>query len=271
MGNSYKKKQARKKQHEEPEIEVQHSAPSRQGVLKVVPKTIGQDTYLKAIDAKRMVFAIGPAGTGKTWLAVAKAVQWLANKENRIVIVRPAVEAGEKLGFLPGTLEEKVDPYLRPIYDALFDMMPPQQVEHYIDNGRIETAALAFMRGRTLNNSFIIVDEAQNTTQEQMKMMLTRLGYNSKMVITGDVTQIDLPIKGKSGLLDAEKVLKDKSDSIFFQYFNYKDVVRDPLVQEICELYDNAGAPHIHRWVQRIDENDIGYTECDECGLRKNE
>jgi phosphate starvation-inducible PhoH-like protein len=244
MGNSYKKKVASRKKQEtpwEPEVqETPHHTPARLGVLKVVPKTINQKSYLDAMDNYKMVFGIGPAGTGKTFLAVAKAVQWLAKKENRVVLVRPAVEAGEKLGYLPGTMQDKVDPYLRPIYDALFDMMPPQQVEHYMEIGRIEIAPLAFMRGRTFNHSFVIFDEAQNSTQEQMKMMLTRLGAESRMVINGDDTQIDLPVKSKSGLFDAENVLRDKSPNIFFQDFEEVDIVRDPLVQEICHLYEEA-------------------------------
>jgi phosphate starvation-inducible PhoH-like protein len=251
MGNSYKKKVAARKTKatatpwEEQEMKL--NTPARQGVLKVVPKTVNQKAYLDAIEAANMVFAIGPAGTGKTFLAVAKAVQWLAHRENRLVLVRPAVEAGEKLGFLPGTMQEKVDPYLRPIYDALYSMMPPQQVEHYIDNGKIEIAALAFMRGRTLSNSFVIFDEAQNSTKEQMKMMLTRIGENSKMVINGDVTQIDPPLQAgegryQSGLLHAEKILEGRSDNILFQYFEEEDIVRHPLVQEVCRLYDEGEA-----------------------------
>ena len=254
MGNSYSKKVKTRKSEAKPRKGAPEASPwekrqeasaatpprtgARQGVLKVSPKTVSQKSYLDAIDDKNMIFAIGPAGTGKTFLAVSKAVQWLAKKGNRLVLVRPAIEAGEKLGFLPGSMQDKVDPYLRPIYDALYAMMPPQQVEQYLDDGTIEIAALAFMRGRTLSNAFVILDEAQNATQDQMKMMLTRIGEGSKMVINGDVTQIDLPVKSRSGLLHAEKVLRDKSDNIFFQDFGEDDIVRHPLVQEICKLYE---------------------------------
>jgi len=243
VGNSYKKKVAARKkpaawEEEEGAPKSPHHPSARLGVMKVSPKTVNQKAYLDAIDSKDMVFAIGPAGTGKTWLAVAKAVQWLAKKDNRLILVRPAVEAGEKIGFLPGSMQEKVDPYLRPLYDALYAMMPPQQVDQYLDEGRIEVAALAFMRGRTLNHAFVILDEAQNTTQDQMKMLLTRMGEGSKVVITGDVTQIDLPVKSKSGLLHAEDVLRDKTDNIHFQDLEDEDIVRHPLVQEICRLYE---------------------------------
>jgi phosphate starvation-inducible PhoH-like protein len=249
MGNKYSKKVKAAKVNKTkvtPEIpwknSVEPDAPyhpsAKLGVLKVVPRSPNQKTYLDAIEQKDAVFGIGPAGSGKTFLTVAKAVQWLAKKGNRLVLVRPAVEAGEKLGFLPGTMQDKVDPYLRPLYDALYTLMDAQKVDAYLDDGIIEIAALAFMRGRTLNNSFIIIDEAQNTTQDQMKMMLTRMGKNSKMVINGDVTQIDLPNKSRSGLLHAEKVLRDKSENIFFQDFEEEDIVRHPLVQEICRLYE---------------------------------
>jgi phosphate starvation-inducible PhoH-like protein len=201
------------------------------------PKTPNQRTYLEAIEHNDMVFGIGPAGTGKTYLAVAMAVSALVQKKvNRIILARPAVEAGERLGFLPGTLQEKVDPYLRPLYDALYDMLDPERVERYLEKNVIEIAPLAFMRGRTLNDSFIILDEAQNTTPEQMKMFLTRMGFNSKMVITGDITQIDLPGSKKSGLIQAVEIL-DKVKGLAFCYFDETDVVRHHLVQRIVRAY----------------------------------
>ena len=185
-----------------------------------------------------MVFGIGPAGTGKTYLAVAMAVATLLTKQvNRIVLARPAVEAGERLGFLPGSLQEKVDPYLRPLYDALYDLLETDKVDRYIERGTIEIAPIAFMRGRTLNDAFVILDEAQNTTSEQMKMFLTRLGFNSKAVITGDITQIDLPSGKTSGLIEARNIVA-KVDGIAFVYFNERDVVRNPLVQRIVRAYD---------------------------------
>lgn len=201
-------------------------------------KTIGQTKYVKAIAKNDIVFGIGPAGTGKTYLAVAMAVTAFRNKEvERIVLTRPAVEAGEKLGFLPGDLQNKVDPYLRPLYDALYDIMGPEAYLKLVDRGIIEVAPLAYMRGRTLNNSFIILDEAQNTTSEQMKMFLTRLGVGSKAVITGDITQIDLP-KGKiSGLVEASKVLKG-IEGIEMIYLTHRDVVRHELVMAIIKAYD---------------------------------
>jgi phosphate starvation-inducible PhoH-like protein len=205
--------------------------------VKVTPKTVGQQQYQEAIDKYEMVFGVGPAGTGKTYLAVAKAVNWLAKKGNRLVLVRPAVEAGERLGFLPGSMQDKVDPYLRPIYDALHDFMGVELVSGYIDKGIIEVAPLAFMRGRTLKNAFVLLDEAQNTTREQMKMFLTRMGENSKVVITGDMTQIDLPDHRKSGLVHAQKVL-DGIEAIHFHEFDDRDIVRHPLVQEICNAYE---------------------------------
>lgn len=200
-------------------------------------KTIGQKTYINAIRKHDIVFGIGPAGTGKTYLAVAMAVAALKEgKVKRIVLTRPAVEAGESLGFLPGDLQEKVDPYLRPIYDALYDLMGPDQVMKAMERGTIEIAPLAYMRGRTLDDAFVILDEAQNTTPEQMKMFLTRLGFGSKMVITGDVTQIDLP-KGKdSGLIAAERILRDIGE-IGFVHLNESDVVRHALVQKIITAY----------------------------------
>ena len=204
----------------------------------VKPKTLGQKKYIECIKNNTIVLGAGPAGTGKTYLAVAMAVNAFRAKEvNRIILTRPAVEAGEKLGFLPGDLQQKVDPYLRPLYDALFDMLGAESFQRYQERGSIEVAPLAYMRGRTLDDSFIILDEAQNTTREQMKMFLTRLGFNSKIVVTGDVTQIDLPDGKKSGLLDAMKVLKDVPD-IAINLFTEKDVVRHRLVQDIIKAYE---------------------------------
>ena len=200
------------------------------------PKTLGQKLYVDAIDEHTIVFGIGPAGTGKTYLAMAKAVQALQRKEiSRIILTRPAVEAGERLGFLPGTLNEKIDPYLRPLFDALHEMLDPEAVPKLMASGTIEVAPLAYMRGRTLNDSFIILDEAQNTTKEQMKMFLTRLGFNSKMVVTGDATQIDLP-NGVSGLKTATEVL-DKVSDLKFCYLTSDDVVRHSLVAKIVDAY----------------------------------
>ncbi len=208
------------------------------------PKTEGQKSYVEQIDKNTIVFGIGPAGTGKTYLAMAKAVQALQRKEvSRIILTRPAVEAGERLGFLPGTLSEKIDPYLRPLFDALHEMLDPDSVPKLIATGTIEVAPLAYMRGRTLNDSFIILDEAQNTTGEQMKMFLTRLGFNSKMVITGDVTQIDLP-GGASGLTIASKVLASVDD-VYFVRLTSKDVIRHPLVAKIVDAYDADSASKI--------------------------
>ena len=206
----------------------------------VKAKTIGQQTYLKAISKNTITIGVGPAGTGKTYLAVAQAVAAFRAKEvNRIILTRPAVEAGERLGFLPGDLQNKVDPYLRPLYDALYDMLGAETYQKYLERGNIEVAPLAYMRGRTLDDSFIILDEAQNTTREQIKMFLTRLGFNSKMVITGDITQIDLPDAGKSGLVDAIRVLKNVDD-IAIVRFSEKDVVRHKLVQDIIKAYEKA-------------------------------
>ena len=203
----------------------------------VKPKTLGQKKYIEAIKDNTIVFGIGPAGTGKTYLAVAMAVNAFRAKEvNRIILTRPAVEAGEKLGFLPGDLQQKVDPYLRPLYDALFDMLGAENFQKYQERGSIEVAPLAYMRGRTLDDSFVILDEAQNTTPEQMKMFLTRLGFNSKMVITGDITQIDLPDGKRSGLVEVIKILKNVED-IENVTFNDKDVVRHRLVQDIVKAY----------------------------------
>lgn len=204
----------------------------------IKPKTLGQEKYVDAIKGSTVVFGIGPAGTGKTYLAVAMAVNAFRAKEvNRIILTRPAVEAGEKLGFLPGDLQQKVDPYLRPLYDALFDMLGAENFQRYQERGNIEVAPLAYMRGRTLDDSFIILDEAQNTTPEQMKMFLTRLGFNSKMVITGDITQIDLPDGKRSGLVEATKILKNVDDIKTIK-FNEKDVVRHRLVQDIVKAYE---------------------------------
>jgi phosphate starvation-inducible PhoH-like protein len=206
------------------------------------PKTLNQKRYVDAIDKHTVVFGIGPAGTGKTYLAMAKAVQALQAKQvNRIILTRPAVEAGERLGFLPGDMKDKVDPYLRPLYDALYDMLPTEQVERRIASGEIEIAPLAFMRGRTLNDAFIILDEAQNTTPLQMKMFLTRFGMRSRMVICGDPHQVDLPDPGKSGLIDAVNRLEDVK-SISVVRFTSADVVRHPLVGRIVEAYEGPRA-----------------------------
>lgn len=208
------------------------------GKKVLAPKTLNQRRYVDALERHDMVFGIGPAGTGKTYLAVAMAVAaLLAKKVSRIILTRPAVEAGERLGFLPGTLQEKVDPYLRPLYDALFEMIDAERVEKLLERNTIEIAPIAFMRGRTLNDAFIIIDEAQNATREQMKMILTRLGFNSRMVITGDLTQIDLPNGVRSGLLEAGEVLKGV-EGVGFVYFNDTDVVRHNLVQRIVRAYD---------------------------------
>src|SRR5262250_255747 len=208
------------------------------GRRTVQPKSPNQRRYLEAIEHHDMVFGVGPAGTGKTYLAVAMAISALVNKQvNRIILARPAVEAGERLGFLPGTLQEKIDPYLRPLYDALYDMLDQEKVDRFLEKNIIEIAPIAFMRGRTLNDSFVIMDEAQNTTSEQMKMFVTRLGFNSKAVITGDITQIDLPSARRSGLLEAAEVLKNVQ-GLAFVYFDQADVVRHHLVQRIICAYD---------------------------------
>lgn len=206
----------------------------------VKAKTLGQKNYVKAIEKNTIVMGVGPAGTGKTYLAVAMAVKaFKAHEVTKIILTRPAVEAGEKLGFLPGDLQNKVDPYLRPLYDALFDMFGAETFAKHMERGSIEVAPLAYMRGRTLDDSFIILDEAQNTTREQIKMFLTRLGFNSKMVITGDITQIDLPDSRKSGLIDAMHVLKNVDD-ISITHFTERDVVRHKLVQDIIKAYEKA-------------------------------
>ena len=206
----------------------------------VKSKTLGQKKYISAIKNNTITFGIGPAGTGKTYLAVAAAVTAFRNKDvSRIILTRPAVEAGEKLGFLPGDLQMKVDPYLRPLYDAMYDMLGSESYQKYLERGMIEVAPLAYMRGRTLDDAFIILDEAQNTTPEQMKMFLTRIGFGSRAIVTGDITQIDLPDGKKSGLKEAAKILKNIED-IDFCYLSEKDVVRHPLVQKIIKAYDRA-------------------------------
>src|ERR1700719_1113858 len=208
------------------------------GRRTVQPKSPNQRRYLETIEAHDMVFGVGPAGTGKTYLAVAMAISALLSKRvNRIILARPAVEAGERLGFLPGTLQDKIDPYLRPLYDALYDMLDPERVDRYLEKNVIEIAPIAFMRGRTLNDSFVILDEAQNTTSEQMKMFVTRLGFNSKAVITGDITQIDLPNARRSGLLEAIDILQ-RVEGLTFVHFDEADVVRHHLVQRIIRAYD---------------------------------
>ena len=227
---------------QEPNVSL-HSilSPGRQrafGKKSIQPKSPNQRRYMEALENFDMVFAIGPGGTGKTYLAVAMAVSALLTKQvNRIILVRPAVEAGERLGFLPGTVQEKVDPYMRPLYDALHDLLEADKLERFLEKDIIEVAPLAFMRGRTLNDSFVILDEAQNTTSEQMKMFLTRLGFNSKAVITGDITQIDLPMARRSGLVEAIEVV-GKIEGIELVYFDEHDVVRHNLVQRIIKAYD---------------------------------
>jgi phosphate starvation-inducible PhoH-like protein len=212
------------------------------GKRRIAAKSANQRRYLDAIEHNDIVFGIGPAGTGKTYLAMAQAVTYLLSKKvSRIILARPAVEAGEKLGFLPGDLQEKVNPYLRPLYDALYDMLDVEKAEKFLERGTIEVAPIAFMRGRTLNDAFVILDEAQNTTTEQMKMFLTRLGFGSKAVVTGDVTQIDLPMGRTSGLVQAMEVV-GKIDGISFIYFDERDVVRHKLVQAIVKAYETYGS-----------------------------
>jgi len=219
------------------------SATKTSGKRQVVPKTVTQKKYLDAIENHDIVFGIGPAGTGKTYLAMAQAVSFLlAKRVSRIILARPAVEAGEKLGFLPGDLQEKVNPYLRPLYDALYDMIEMERAERLLERGTIEVAPIAFMRGRTLNDAFVILDEAQNTTSEQMKMFLTRLGFGSKAVITGDITQIDLPTGRTSGLTEAMKVVGNV-EGIAFVHFDDRDVVRHSLVQQIVKAYEAYSGP----------------------------
>ena len=217
----------------------------RGGKKVVVPRSLNQRAYLEQIQTHDMVFGIGPAGTGKTFLAVAQAVQTLLNKSvERIVLARPAVEAGEKLGFLPGDLQEKVDPYLRPLYDSLYDLLDFEKVSRLMERNAIEVAPIAFMRGRTLNDAFVIIDEAQNTTTEQMKMVLTRIGFGSKVVVTGDITQIDLPQGKTSGLVEAISVLSGVK-GISFVYFDERDVVRHRLVQAVIKAYEAYGASQV--------------------------
>ena len=206
----------------------------------VTPKSLNQQDYIQAIKKHDLVFGIGPAGTGKTYLAVAMALSFLQNKAvTRIIFTRPAVEAGEKLGFLPGDMQQKINPYLRPLYDALYDLAQTEQANRLIDRGIIEIAPLAYMRGRTLNSAFIILDEAQNTTKEQMKMILTRTGFGSKLIVTADITQIDLPQPKKSGVIHAMEILTNIKEIAILE-FNHKDVVRHPLVQKIVKAYQNA-------------------------------
>lgn len=243
---------------EDPEISLRALVESgRQrnfGKKVLAPKTINQRRYIEAIERNDLVFGIGPAGTGKTYLAVAMAVSALLSKRvSRIILTRPAVEAGEKLGFLPGTLQEKVDPYLRPLYDALYDMIEAEKIERFLEKMTIEVAPIAFMRGRTLNDSFIILDEAQNSTPEQMKMVLTRQGLNSKMVVNGDLTQIDLGAGRKSGLLDAADVLNGV-EGISFVHFNDRDVVRHSLVQRIVKAYERANDANARQLSLRLSE-----------------
>ncbi len=219
----------------------------RGGKKSVAPRSLNQRSYIEQIQSHDMVFGIGPAGTGKTYIAVAQAVSSLLSKEvARIVLARPAVEAGEKLGFLPGDLKDKVDPYLRPLYDALYDLLDYEKVARLLERNAIEVAPIAFMRGRTLNDAFVIIDEAQNPTTEQMKMVLTRIGFGSKVVITGDITQIDLPKGLTSGLVEAIAVLNG-TEGISFVYFDEKDVVRHRLVQSVIKAYEAFGAGHASR------------------------
>jgi phosphate starvation-inducible PhoH-like protein len=224
--------------HESPRGMFEHGRTRSFGKKQVTPKNASQKRYMEEIEKHDMTFGIGPGGTGKTYIAVAMAVSALLTKQvNRIILARPAVEAGERLGFLPGTLQDKIDPYLRPLYDALYDMLDPEKVDRYLEKNVIEIAPIAFMRGRTLNDSFVILDEAQNTTSEQMKMFVTRLGFNSKAVITGDITQIDLPNARRSGLLEAIDILK-RVEGLTFVHFDESDVVRHHLVQRIIRAYD---------------------------------
>ncbi len=224
----------------------------------IKPKTIGQKDYVQAISRSDIVFGIGPAGTGKTYLAVAKAIRAFKNKEvQRIILARPAVEAGERLGFLPGDLQEKVDPYLRPLYDALYEMLGKDATARLKEKDVIEVVPLAYMRGRTLDNSFIILDEAQNTTREQMKMFLTRMGFGSKVVVTGDITQIDLPRGKDSGLIEAARVLEDVK-GIEFSYFTDSDVVRHPLVRAVINAYDAYGRKHAGDFEESVYGNFMG-------------
>src|SRR4030088_471129 len=233
--------------HESPRGMFEHGRVRSFGKKQVTPKNASQKRYMEEIEKHDMMFGIGPGGTGKTYIAVAMAVSALLTKQvNRIILARPAVEAGERLGFLPGTLQQKIDPYMRPLYDALYDMLEPDKLDRFLEKGIIEVAPLAFMRGRTLNDSFVILDEAQNTTSEQMKMFLTRLGFNSKAVITGDVTQIDLPAGRRSGLVEALEVV-GRIAGIAFMNFNERDVVRHNLVQQSIKAYDEFGVSEARR------------------------
>jgi phosphate starvation-inducible PhoH-like protein len=233
--------------HESPRGMFEHGRNRSFGKKTVTPKNASQKRYMEEIESHDMTFGIGPGGTGKTYLAVAMAVSALLTKQvNRIILARPAVEAGERLGFLPGTLQQKIDPYMRPLYDALYDMLDADKLERFLEKGIIEVAPLAFMRGRTLNDSFVILDEAQNTTSEQMKMFLTRLGFNSKAVITGDVTQIDLPQGKKSGLVEAMEIC-GRIPGISVVQFGEKDVVRHNLVQQIIRAYEEHDMTHPQR------------------------
>ncbi len=233
--------------HESPRGMFEHGRTRSFGKKQVTPKNASQRRYMEEIEKHDMMFGIGPGGTGKTYIAVAMAVSALLTKQvNRIILARPAVEAGERLGFLPGTLQQKIDPYMRPLYDALYDMLDADKLERFLEKGIIEVAPLAFMRGRTLNDSFVILDEAQNTTSEQMKMFLTRLGFNSKAVITGDITQIDLPQGKKSGLIEALEVC-EKIEGIGVLHFGEKDVVRHNLVQQIIRAYEEYDVTHPQR------------------------
>jgi phosphate starvation-inducible protein PhoH and related proteins len=233
--------------HESPRAMFEHGRARSFGKKQVTPKNASQRRYMEEIEKHDMMFSIGPGGTGKTYIAVAMAVSALLTKQvNRIILARPAVEAGERLGFLPGTLQQKIDPYMRPLYDALYDMLDADKLERFLEKGIIEVAPLAFMRGRTLNDSFVILDEAQNTTSEQMKMFLTRLGFNSKAVITGDITQIDLPPGKKSGLVEALEVC-GKIEGIAVVQFGEKDVVRHNLVQQIIRAYEEYDVDHPQR------------------------
>jgi len=233
--------------HESPRGMFEHGRARSFGKKVVTPKNASQRRYMEEIEKHDMMFAVGPGGTGKTYIAVAMAVSALLTKQvNRIILARPAVEAGERLGFLPGTLQQKIDPYMRPLYDALYDMLDADKLDRFLEKGIIEVAPLAFMRGRTLNDSFVILDEAQNTTSEQMKMFLTRLGFNSKAVVTGDVTQIDLPAGKKSGLVEALEVCA-KIEGIGIAQFNEKDVVRHNLVQQIIRAYEEYDGSQPHR------------------------
>ena len=244
--------------HESPRGMFEHGRARSFGKKVVTPKNASQRRYMEEIEKHDMMFAVGPGGTGKTYIAVAMAVSALLTKQvNRIILARPAVEAGERLGFLPGTLQQKIDPYMRPLYDALYDMLDADKLDRFLEKGIIEVAPLAFMRGRTLNDSFVILDEAQNTTSEQMKMFVTRLGFNSKAVITGDITQIDLPNARRSGLLEAIDVLKNVQ-GLSFVYFDESDVVRHHLVQRIIRAYDEHKSKLEEQQLELLDAKTAG-------------